>query len=137
MKRHVYYYGTPGKKYGMYNTVAKKFQFGICEDSPMLAVARLHKLIGDNAKKWRFEPRILPDDVAERLKNFPAPGWMPLETALPPKQTRVLCYMRFEPLSEDVIMENYHYSGGHWLSNGDCVTHWMPLPPLPEGGSSV
>ena len=61
MKRDVYYHGVPGKKYGIYNVARKCFQFGICEDTPMLAEARLFQLIGDNARKWRFEPRMLPD----------------------------------------------------------------------------
>ena len=61
MKRNTYYRGVPGKKYGIWNTVAKKFQFGICEDTPMLAVARLYQKLGDDAKKWRFEPRMLPE----------------------------------------------------------------------------
>ena len=60
MNRSVYQMGVPGKKYGIWNTVTKCFQFGICEDTPMLAVARLHQKIGDDAKKWRFEPRQLP-----------------------------------------------------------------------------
>ena len=38
----------------------KCFQFDIREDTPMLAVARLYQKIGDDAKKWRFEPRQLP-----------------------------------------------------------------------------
>lgn len=53
------------KKYGIWNVSAKCFQFGICEDTPMLAVARLYQKIGDDAKKWRFEPRMLPDEVKE------------------------------------------------------------------------
>ena len=60
MKRDVWYHGVPGRKWGIYNTVEKRYQFGICEDTPMLAQARLHQRIGDNAKKWRFEPRMLP-----------------------------------------------------------------------------
>lgn len=60
MKRSTYYHGIPGKKFGIYNTSAKEFQFGICEDTPMLAVARLFQKIGDDANKWRFEPRMLP-----------------------------------------------------------------------------
>lgn len=60
--RHEYYRGQKGKKYGIYNTAAKCFQFGICEDTPMLAEARLFQLIGDDARKWRFEPRALPPD---------------------------------------------------------------------------
>ena len=44
-----------------YNKQAKKFQFGICEDTPMLAEARLWQKIGDDARKWRFEVKRLPD----------------------------------------------------------------------------
>lgn len=60
MKRSVYYRGIPGKKYGIWNGVAKCFQFNICEDTPMLAEARLYQKIGDDARKYRFEPRMLP-----------------------------------------------------------------------------
>lgn len=60
MKRETYMFGVKGKKFGIYNTSAKCFQFGICEDTPMLAQARLYQKIGDNARKWRFEPRMLP-----------------------------------------------------------------------------
>ena len=59
MKRDTYYYGA-GMKWGIYNTVSKEFQFGICEDSPMLAEARLFYKIGDDARKYRFEARVLP-----------------------------------------------------------------------------
>ena len=62
MKRSVYYRGQQGIKYGIWNSVSKQFQFGICEDTPMLAEARLYQKIGDDAKKWRFEPRPLPKD---------------------------------------------------------------------------
>lgn len=60
--RTEYYRGQKGKKYGIYNTKAKCFQFGICEDTPMLAEARLFQMIGDDARKYRFEPRALPPD---------------------------------------------------------------------------
>jgi hypothetical protein len=65
MKRDTYIFGITGKKFGIYNTAARCFQFGICEDTPMLAVARLHQKIGDDAKKWRFEPRVLPEPPKE------------------------------------------------------------------------
>lgn len=65
MKQSTYYRGVPGKKYGIWNSVAKCFQFGICEDTPMLAVARLYQKLGDDAKKWRFEPRMLPEPAKE------------------------------------------------------------------------
>ena len=60
MKRSIYHRGQPGVKYGIWNCVSKKFQFGICEDTPMLAEARLFQKLGDDARKWRFEPRPLP-----------------------------------------------------------------------------
>ena len=61
--RITFMHGKRGVKYGVYNTMKKEFQFGICEDSPMLAQARLHYLIGDDAKKWRFEFRPIPKEV--------------------------------------------------------------------------
>lgn len=66
MKRDTYYRGVPGKKFGIYNTVAKKFQFGISEDTPMLAEARLFQKLGDDARKWRFEPRMLPKEARKQ-----------------------------------------------------------------------
>lgn len=61
MNRFEKMHGKPGAKYGIYNKQAKKFQFGICEDTPMLAEARLWQEIGDDARKWRFEVKRLPD----------------------------------------------------------------------------
>ena len=61
--RAIFMRGKRGVKYGVYNTMKKEFQFGICEDSPMLAQARLHYLIGDDAKKWRFEFRPIPKEI--------------------------------------------------------------------------
>lgn len=60
MKRDTYYRGLPGIKWGIWNTVQHCFQFGISEDTPMLAQARLYQKIGDDARKYRFEPRQLP-----------------------------------------------------------------------------
>ena len=60
MKRNTYYRGIPGRKFGIWNAATKEFQCGICEDTPMLAEARLFQKIGDDARKWRFEPRMLP-----------------------------------------------------------------------------
>lgn len=60
MKREEYQRGRAGRKYGIWNSARKCFQFGICEDTPMLAEARLFQKIGDDARKWRFEVRVLP-----------------------------------------------------------------------------
>ena len=61
MNRFEKMHGKPGAKYGIYNKQAKKFQFAICEDTPMLAEARLWQKIGDDARKWRFMTKRLPD----------------------------------------------------------------------------
>ena len=57
MKSSTYYMGNGHSKYGIWNKQKKEFQFGICEDTPMLAEARLFQKIGEDAKKWRFEVR--------------------------------------------------------------------------------
>lgn len=44
-------------RYGIYNTVAKEFQFGICEPSKRKAIDKLFSKIGKDAYKWRFEVR--------------------------------------------------------------------------------
>lgn len=61
MKRATYYRGVPGKKYGIWDGVSNCWKHDVCEDTPMLAMARLYQKLGDDAKKWRFEPRMLPD----------------------------------------------------------------------------
>lgn len=55
MKSSTYYMGNGHSKWGIWNKVQKQFQFGIYEDTPMLAEARLFQKIGEDAKKWRFE----------------------------------------------------------------------------------
>ena len=60
MKREIYQRGISGKKWGIWNQVKREFQFGISEDTPMLAEARLFQKIGDDARKYRFEVRQLP-----------------------------------------------------------------------------
>lgn len=65
MKRETYYHGVAGQKYGIWNTMRKCWQFGISEDTPMLAEARLFQKIGDDARKWRFEARPLPREKQE------------------------------------------------------------------------
>lgn len=46
-----------GKMYGIYNTRAKEFQFGIKEPSKNKARQKLFSKIGNDARKWRFEVR--------------------------------------------------------------------------------
>lgn len=152
MKRSTYYYGVPGKKFGIWNDVAKRFQFGICEDTPMLAEARLYKCIGDNAKKYRFQPKMLPDDEIARLgKNH---NWISVSDRLPDVDGRFLC------MRNDGYVDIYHFAiDGNLIAPCDLagkknvwyfyeseygfvaldyisyVTHWMPIPASAKGGS--
>lgn len=45
--------------YGIYNTKAEEFQFGICETSKRKALDKLFQKIGNDAYKWRFEVKPL------------------------------------------------------------------------------
>lgn len=48
--------------YGIYNTVTKEFQFGIKAKSKSEARRILFQKIGDDARKWRFTVKELPND---------------------------------------------------------------------------
>ena len=61
--RAEFMFGKRDVKYGVYDSTTKKFKFGVCEDSPMLAQARLHFIIGDDAKKWRFQFKPIPPEI--------------------------------------------------------------------------
>lgn len=92
MRRETYYRGAPGVKWGIWNTAKKCFQFGICEDTPMLAEARLFQKIGDDARRWRFEVRRLPKTTSSKTVKVPdgvyvqdedGQGWHFIEEAKP------------------------------------------------------
>lgn len=55
--------GAGKPQYGIWNSTRKCWQFDICEDTPMLARARLFQKIGDDARKWRFETKALPESM--------------------------------------------------------------------------
>lgn len=48
--------------YGVYNSVKKEFQFGICEESKKKASEKLFQKIGKDSYKWRFEIRKISCD---------------------------------------------------------------------------
>ena len=54
-----------GKTYGIYNTSAKSFQFGIKEPSKRKARQKLFNKIGNDARKWRFEVREIKKEVQD------------------------------------------------------------------------
>ena len=61
MKRETYYMGDGHSKYGIWDTVTKRFILRISEDTPMLAEARLFQKIGEDARRWRYKVK----EVAE------------------------------------------------------------------------
>ena len=74
MKKYIYQHGASGVYWGIYNNSKKEFQFGIYEDTPMLAVARLFQIIGENARKWKFEPKKLPHELVTKYKQTKITG---------------------------------------------------------------
>ena len=58
--------------------------------------------------------------------------WISVQDRLPKNHTQVLCYFKYEPEGPDIICENTYHKSGKWLSDGDKVTHWMPLPEPPK-----
>jgi hypothetical protein len=73
------------------------------------------------------------------------PFWISVEERLPERGVNVLCYMDFSKNEETKHWENSIadnvYNGvlvgsrptkHTWAWQGDCVTHWMPLPEPPK-----
>ena len=56
-----------GKIYGIYNTVAKEFQFGIKAKSKSEARRMLFQKIGNDARKWRFETREIKEQALKQM----------------------------------------------------------------------
>lgn len=59
--------------------------------------------------------------------------WISVKNHLPPEKGRYLCYFNYEATqgTPDIICENTYFGTGHWLSDGNVVTHWMPIFPEP------
>ncbi|QXN69932.1 hypothetical protein MAWWA_121 [Bacillus phage vB_BspH_Mawwa] len=51
--------------YGIYNTVSKKYCFGIQEPSKSKALRKLYDKIGKDTYKWRFEIRKIKNRKGE------------------------------------------------------------------------
>lgn len=68
MKAKTYYHGDGHSKWGIWNNMRKEFQFGICENTPLLAEKKLWQKIGNDARKWRFEVKQLPRTVRDSNK---------------------------------------------------------------------
>lgn len=53
------------KRYGIWNTCKKEFQFGISEPSKSKALKALFDKIGNDAYKWRFRVKLIPNEKSE------------------------------------------------------------------------
>ena len=64
------------KRYGVWNTKKKEFQFGICEPSKTKARKRLFEKIGKDAYKYRFQIKELKigNPKAEKLLTIEIGG---------------------------------------------------------------
>jgi hypothetical protein len=51
----------------VWNSVTKKFQFGISEETPELAKKKLFDKIGTDAYKWRFDIRKAVEDARDKI----------------------------------------------------------------------
>lgn len=80
MNRQVYQRGINNTKWGIWNAKEKCFQFNICKDTPMLAEARLFQKIGDDARKWKFEIKMLPKEKHRGEAHFIPTNPVPLTT---------------------------------------------------------
>ena len=64
-----YFLGEYGVKYGIWNSKRQQFQFGIAEDTPMLAEAKLFNKIGNDARQWRFKVRKISDGEIKKMQD--------------------------------------------------------------------
>ncbi len=64
-----YFLGEYGVKYGIWNSKRQQFQFGIAEDTPMLAEAKLFNEIGNDARQWRFKVRKLSEGELKKMQE--------------------------------------------------------------------
>ena len=69
MKTKTYFRGDGQSKWGVWNNMRKEFQFGICEDTPLLAERKLRQKIGNDARKWRFEVKQLSCATRQKARE--------------------------------------------------------------------
>lgn len=103
---------------------------GLCiGESRRDALAYIQQLEADNAQQARCI-----ENLTDKLNatNDALPRWISVAERLPERETAVLCLFRHPDIT--TVCQNYHYDTGHWLSDGNLVTHWMPLPEAPKEG---
>jgi hypothetical protein len=82
----------------------------------------LNRLIGENVNLIK-ERDALREEV-ERLKQ--AQRWIPVEERFPQAERAVLTLWK-----DSVRTVEWMFRNGEWTT-GATITHWMPLPPLPQ-----
>ena len=63
--------------------------------------------------------------------------WISVKDRLPEKEQGCICTLFFEDIQESIIVIAYYRLNGEWYCSEYeslpwKVTHWMPLPSLPE-----
>lgn len=74
---------------------------------------------------------IIPATVFYRLVDLDKNLWISIKDKLPEKNQRVMCIFK-ESDGITTICENTYKGKGVWFSDGSTITHWMPLPDMPE-----
>ena len=60
--------------------------------------------------------------------------WQPIETA-PKDGTRILLWLEPTRIAMPFAWQDGRWMGDDYPLNMATPTHWMPIPPPPEGGS--
>lgn len=60
-RRAYFYHGKPGEQYGIWNSITKRFVYGICETSPHKAVKKLWEKAGKGAYCHRYGWKRIPN----------------------------------------------------------------------------
>lgn len=78
---------------------------------------------------------VIPARLYDRLMELAKPQierWHSVKDKMPEKGERVLCIFWDEEFQTRIVCENTYKGDGEWYDDGSKVTHWMPLPELPE-----
>lgn len=69
MKSEIYWKGVPGSAWSIWDKTVHLWVGTICEETPMLATARLYQMLGEKAKDPRYEPRMTPSARRNQSAN--------------------------------------------------------------------
>ena len=72
-----------------------------------------------------FNAGLIPDEIARKAWNRRADGWHDASEKPSEKDIYIVCY-------KGSVRETALWTGSAWFP-GTNVTHWRPMPDLPEG----